>query len=130
MRRVPKGLVMVAFLVSSSAFVLAPANAAVRAPSPLVTARKLTCVADVSNAMPKLNTTVYVLVHSQPRTHVVAHAYFKHHMVQKSSFTSKSGTSRIGVKVGQAAKGYKVNVTVNVAARGAVARCGTSFTPE
>ena len=83
----------------------------------------------MSNAKPKLNTSVFVLVHSQARTHVVARVYFRHHTAQKSSVTSKFGTSRIGVKVGQAVRGYKVNVIVDVAARGATARCGTSFTP-
>jgi len=128
MRGVSGALVLVAAL-ASSVFVIAPADAAGRPSSHLVTPHKLTCVATMSNAKPKLNTSVFVLVHSQARTHVVARVYFRHHTAQKSSVTSKFGTSRIGVKVGQAVRGYKVNVIVDVAARGATARCGTSFTP-
>ncbi len=128
-RAVTTGVVAAAcaLTIAGGVVATAPASAAsytVAAANPLI------CQAAMSTSRPKDNTTVTVVVRTKvAAASVTAAAKYKTTRTTHTGKTASTGNASIPFRIGRAAIGYRVVVSVSVKARGLTKTCSTSFTP-
>jgi hypothetical protein len=89
----------------------------------------LSCTARVSDAHPAQYSTVVVFVSTRGGAAVTTTAHYKTKDTVKSTTANGAGAGSVSYEISRATKGYRVEVSVVVALKGAHSSCSTSFTP-
>jgi hypothetical protein len=122
--RVLKAVLAISPLVAAVAIPLAVGGPAMASP-----AARLLCSASVSAAHPAHGTSTSVAVKTRAGAWVEAIAHYKTTTVKKTTHASSAGRATLAFKIGDAAYGYKIRVSVYVDDSSGKGRCSTSFTP-